>query len=227
VTAALLGIETVLLVLLGLLVVGLLRSHAEILRRLETLTGGAVPQPPRLAAGSAEARAAVDLDGTTPSGGRRRISTAPGAPNTLLAFLTSGCSSCAQLLDALGDGPPALPGGARLVVVAKDASLERRKRFAAVEAVVDVLMSSQAWTDYDVPGSPYFVYVEGASGSVAGEGSTTRWEQIAGLLGDSLNDLDDSGPSRLAAADMRLDTAGIGPGDPSLYPSRGHGDDES
>lgn len=50
-TQALLGGETVLLVLISLLVVGLLRSHAEILRRLESQGVTPVPRPPETGVG--------------------------------------------------------------------------------------------------------------------------------------------------------------------------------
>ena len=48
----LVAVETLVLVLLALLVVGLLRSHAEILRRLDELGRGAAAQP-RAAVGPA------------------------------------------------------------------------------------------------------------------------------------------------------------------------------
>ena len=70
---ALVSVETVLLVLLVVLVAGLLRSHAEILRRLgpasdaQADAGAAVPEPPARARRVAELRAAP-LVGTTPDG---------------------------------------------------------------------------------------------------------------------------------------------------------------
>jgi hypothetical protein len=74
VTTAVLIIESVVLVLLTLLVAGLLRSHAEILRRLHALGAGLDPdtlatpvslsRPVDLRAGdSGEFGATVDLDG--------------------------------------------------------------------------------------------------------------------------------------------------------------------
>ena len=44
-----------------------------------------------------------------------------------------------------------------------------------------VIQSSAAWLDYDIPGSPYFVYVE--AGQVTGEGSATTWPQVRDLMG--------------------------------------------
>ena len=40
------------------------------------------------------------------------------------------------------------------------------------------IMSSQAWADYEVPGSPYFLLIE--DGRVTGEGSGTTWQQVRG-----------------------------------------------
>ena len=37
-----------------------------------------------------------------------------------------------------------------------------------------VVMSSEAWDAYGVPGSPYFVYIDGATGSIVGEGHRAR-----------------------------------------------------
>ena len=78
--AALVSVETVLLVLLVVLVAALLRSHAEILRRLGP--EGAGPPAPRRAAGRLRAprRAAPELAGVTPTGDaiKLRSSAAPG-----------------------------------------------------------------------------------------------------------------------------------------------------
>lgn len=199
--AILVGTETVLLVLLALLVLGLLRSHAEILRRLN---GGAQPSPLPAPGTRATGKRAVDVAGRTPSGDARVVA-AVGA-DTLLAFLDSGCSSCAALLDELErrGAPAGLP---RLVVVAKDADEERPRRFAAAARDTLVVMSSQAWRDYAVPGSPYFVYVDGARGLVVGEGSAPRWDRVAELV----TEMRDDAP---------LTASGIAPGDSSLYPSR-------
>jgi hypothetical protein len=70
VTVAIVSVETVLLVLLLVLVAGLLRSHAEILRRLETAgsagddASGLTPSPPQREPGAE----AVALAGPTPEG---------------------------------------------------------------------------------------------------------------------------------------------------------------
>lgn len=214
-TDVLVGAETLLLVLVSLFLVALLRSHAEILRRLELIDGtSALPQP-REARGAV--RPAPDLLGTTPDGGARRISLRPGGPDTLLAFLSTGCSTCGRLLDALESSSPPLPPATRLVVVTKDREVERVRRLRAASGAVEVVMSSAAWTDYGAPGSPFFVHVDGATGTVAGEGSAGTWEQVADLLTDALDDHRDA----VAAPriDATLEAAGIGPGHASLHPA--------
>jgi hypothetical protein len=216
---ALVAVETLLLALLALLVAGLLRSHAEILRRLAALGAGDEESAfePGLARPRADTPAAHDLAGATLAGEVRTVSVA-GEGGTLLAFLTSGCSICHEFWTAFADGRP-LPGGARLVVVTKDAHEERPRRLARLAPPgVTVLLSSQAWEDYRVPVAPYFVHVAG--GRVLGEGSAREWAQLRSLFGDAVEDAATSGRStaeRALRVEHDLRSAGIGPGDPSLY----------
>jgi hypothetical protein len=72
-------------------------------------------------------------------------------------------------------------------------------------------MSSQAWEDYAVPGSPYFVLVE--DGAVRGEGVATTWQALAALVGDAIEEQREA-----RSIDERLTAAGIDPEHPSLYP---------
>ena len=225
---ALVACETVLLVLLSILVVGLLRSHAEILRRLgrpEADEGEALP--PASAADSG-ARAADDVAGVTPAGDAIQVGLGPGAPTTLLAFLGSGCSSCHELWEGLAPERRDLPGDLRVVVVAQDPSRESPSRLRRLSPPdLPVVMSSAAWEHYGVPGSPYFVLVDGPSGRVSGEGAAVGWPELTSLLRDARADAaagaDDgtgaSGAERARRAERTLARAGIGPGHPSLYPS--------
>ena len=94
--AQIVAVQAVAIVLLGLLVVGLLRSHAEILRKLHELGAGldpdaapgvtsAVPAPVRRTASTG-----FDLSGTTPGDEAVRIGVVGARQSTLLAFLSSG-----------------------------------------------------------------------------------------------------------------------------------------
>jgi hypothetical protein len=223
VTTTLLAIETVVLVLLTILVAGLLRSHAEILKRLHALGAGLdgdAPGPQSLAISTLPRtpehrgfRAAADVDGTGLRDDVVHVSVVGTRHRTLLAFLTSGCVTCQGFWNELGD-PRALrlPDDLRLVVVAKDAheeSISALRRLAPSH--LTVVLSSAAWEAYGVPGSPYFVLVDGPDGRVRGEGTGTRWEQVWNLLRQASDD------SREQLIDHELLANGVAPGDPSLY----------
>jgi hypothetical protein len=69
-------------------------------------------------------------------------------------------------------------------------------------------MSSHAWEDYAVPGTPYFVLIE--EGMVRGEGVATTWDALASLVGEAIDEQ--------RGIEERLAAAGIGADHPSLYP---------
>lgn len=205
--------ETLLLAVVGLFVVALLRSHAEILRRLERLgPESALPRPEEARVATQRAH---DLEGATPDGGARRIVLAPG-PDTLLAFLSTGCSTCLRLLETLGEAH--LPAGLRLVIVCKDRRVERLRTLLPLLESADAVMSSAAWESYAVPGSPYFVHVDGSSGEIVGEGSAGAWEQVVGLILDAADEGAAPDVADRSRIDDALEEAGITPGHPSLHP---------
>ena len=94
-------------------------------------------------------------------------------------------------------------------------------------------MSTEAWGEYEVPGSPFFVLVDGPSGRRIGEGVANHFHQVAELVRRAEVDARSfapgsrsrayaeglDGPARELANDRELMAAGILPGDPSLYPS--------
>ena len=207
--------EGVAILLLGVLVLGLLRSHAQILRALHDLGAGlaledqpgaaspAGPVPVTLERGVVpatrpEGTAAQPVVGTDLTGGAVVVDVLARPSRTLLAFLSSGCSVCQGFWEEFAAGQVDVPGGARLVVVVKGAEEEspaQLRRLAgaspapgAAGALVPVVQSSAAWADYAVPGSPYFVYV--LDGSVVGEGSSTTWGQVRDLMGQAVGDAD-------------------------------------
>lgn len=195
-------LDTVVLALLCLLVVGLLRSHAELLRRTglaersepdltssgtdgDLLLSPSLPHPRE--AGSLEA---LDVTGEDLEGNIRKITVRGSRDSgTLLAFLTSGCLGCMGFWEEMKTGPPPLPEGVRLVVLTKDSNLESPSRLRDLAPEhVEVLMSSSAWREYHVPGAPYFIHVDAASGEVHSEGSASSWEQVGSLLRDAARD---------------------------------------
>jgi hypothetical protein len=225
-------VEGLAVVLLGILVVGLLRSHAEILRRLHDLDDGGEDNAP---GNWQTVQITPRGDGVTgtPAPSLRGISLNDesveiglvGAPyNTVLAFLSSTCYTCEPFWDELAAGAVA-PGGARIIVVVQGGDSVARLRKLAGSTLL-VIRSDDAWTDFQVPGSPYFVYVDGATGRVAGEGAASTWSQICDLLSQATQVSPDAGMpptdadhrDNAARIDAELLAAGIGPGHTSLYP---------
>jgi hypothetical protein len=219
---ALVAVETVLLVLLVVLVAGLLRSHAEILRRLGPAGEDAhspLPEPPRTARSTEQAVPAA-LVGVTPDGDPVTLAfDGVRSRSTLLAFLTTGCGTCAGFWGSLGE--QRLPAGLQTVIVTHGTERERPARLRELAPDrVPVVMSSRAWSDYGVPGSPYFVLVDGV---IRGEGVAGTWDALSSLIADAIEDereaeRADAGTRRARHAEDTLAAAGIGPGHPSLYP---------
>jgi hypothetical protein len=214
---AVVTVETLLLVLLVLLVGGLLRSHAEILRRLDELQPGGTAT----AAPARTSTAAHDVSGVSLGGDAMHVGVTRPGTATLLAFLTSGCGTCAEFWDAFADPRTRLPEGVGLLVVTKDPSHESAVRLRELApSGVRVVMSSRAWVDYDVPASPYFVHIDGG-GRLAGEGTAQRLDQVLSLLADATDDLagGEGSADRALRVERELATAGIGPDHPSLRPA--------
>jgi hypothetical protein len=260
---ALAVVLSAIVLLLGVLVAGLLRSHADILKALHDLgvgvgepgavhdhgpadqagaagagPGGGVRVPLTMGPplpGERSSTSAPPVAGVTPRGDALAVTVAGGERLTLLAFLSSGCATCAgfwrafQTPDALG-----LPAHTRLVVVTKGPEMEIPAEVAAqAPEGLPVVMSTEAWGDYEVPGSPFFVLIDGASGRRIGEGVANHFEQVIELvrraesdtrsfsLGSRSRSYADGldGPGRELENDRELIRAGVMPGDPSLYPS--------
>ncbi|MBA3266917.1 MAG: hypothetical protein H0T70_01480 [Acidimicrobiia bacterium] len=233
-------IEAVAIVGLGVLVFGLLRSHAEILHRLHSLGAGLDPdaEPPlavRRPRPGPSASDGADVTGITVDDEPVSVGVVGARHDTLLAFLTTGCLTCVGFWDTFRDHRRLpIPGGARLVVVVKGPDQESQSRLLELTAHdAPVVRSNDAWTDYRVPVAPYFAYVDGPSGKVVGEGAGQSWKQVTSLLEQALADAEAAGgPPRHAASprpprdvvdtetrsDRDLAEAGILPGHPSLYP---------
>ncbi len=246
--SALIVLEALVIALLAVLVYGLLRSHAEILRALHdlgvNLDDDAAPStfrrrpaddadPSRAAdehehehehqhghghghdarpSGVAEAvrptespaalGQAVDLIGRTPNGETALIAVVGVAQPTLLAFLSSGCQTCADFWNAFGGGIDLTLDGReiRVVVVTKGHDEESPGAVAELApAEVTTVMSTEAYVEYGVPVSPYFVLAEAHSGRIVGEGAARSFGQLAGLLERAVAD----GGSGLSASRTR------------------------
>ena len=208
--------------LLGLLVAGLLRSHADILKALHDL-GEGVDQEHQHAAPSRRLQTqpgvpepreggtvrAFDVAGVDPFGAAASAAIAGTGRLSLVAFLSSSCLTCRTFWEAFADPRIEVPGDARLVIVTKgpEAESESALRRLTPKAVTTIL-SSDAWLDYEIPVAPYFVLVDGVTDAIVGEGAATSWDQVRNLMGQALADagiaaergrLVTSGPRALAA----------------------------
>jgi hypothetical protein len=233
--------------LLAVLVAGLLRSHAEIIRALHGMGVDLSPSPPasrvstpvslapRPTPARPDASDVMDLAGASPTGEALSIAVRSVRHDTLIAFLTSGCHTCRNFWDAFRTGTPDVPGGARLVVVTRGAEAESPGAIAELGGRrLPVIMSTEVWEHYDIPAAPYFVYVSGPAAKVVGEGTAETWEQVRTLVSNAVADgTTNPVPASLNAlrkkpradaeredrVDHELSGAGILPGDPRLHPN--------
>lgn len=220
--------QGVAIVLLTVVVLGLLRSHGEVLRTLHEVGAGlgdsdvATPPPPpaRLKA-PARAVAAQPVVGTT-LGGEAGAWAFGNGRNTLLAFLSSGCEACQPFWQEFGNRSQPYDDLDVLVVAnpeVEDAGLLKR----LAPSSFPVVLSQQAWLDFEVPGSPHFVLVDGHTGLVTGEGTAPDWNRLLSFLGRAGSRAGSRGGRRRARSgteadvDRALAGAGIDEGDPRLY----------
>ena len=187
----------VVVALVVVLLAGVLRSHAEILRALHDVgiyvdgrdqptsqarvgapgspgTADADEGLPATASGPAPAH----VSGTTPEGELVSLELHGRREPTLLAFLTTGCVTCLTFWEALAT--ERLPGF-RVVVLTRSEDAESPGAVAELAPKgVTTLLSTAAWEDFGVPGAPYFIHVE--DGRMVGEGVATSWEQLVRML---------------------------------------------
>lgn len=212
--------EGVAIAVLALLVAGLLRSHAEILRSLHDLGAGVDPQNDERPVHASRVtalrpdEAAHDLTGTRLDGTAVAVSVVGAPRDSLLVFLSSGCLSCRPFWDALRSDS-VLPPDLRAVVVVQDEDSRHRLRELAGDEL-DVVVSSAAWSEYAVPGSPHVVLVNGPTGRVVGEGTGHDLGQVLDLLAQAGEADSRDNAQRI---DRELAAVGIGAGHPSLHPS--------
>ena len=218
---------TAIVLLLAVLVAGLLRSHADILKALHDLGVGVgdpvgppvgrhsrvddhdSPQGAPLVIGpplpaERSSTSAPTIAGVAPNGDAVAVAPASGGALTLLAFLSSGCRTCGTFWSSFHDlDHMGFPEDTRLVAVTKGPELEAPGVVAEVASPgLVVVMSTQAWSDYEVPGSPFFVLVDGVSGRRIGEGVANQLAQVAELVRRAALD-DRQGKSQLRSRPRR------------------------
>lgn len=222
---AVIVIEAAVIVLLLILVAGLLRSHAEILRQLHQLSthgdGLETTRPRTPPATKLEMVPTAQISGTDPGGALRTVSLQHGRGNTLLAFLSSGCLSCQAFWEALkGDFDTPTPD-TRVVVVTKGPASESVSRIGELAPQqVPLIMSDEVWDQFRVPATPYFLMVDG-QGRILGEGSAASWRRLLRLFRRAVADAQHPAHldtrSREEYTDSRLSGAGVESEDPTLY----------
>lgn len=228
-TALVVGL-TVAVALLGMLVAGLLRGHADVLRALHRLGVDMDPAAPagrpagsvsvaapgvRPTPGRPDAGDVMDLTGVTPAGDAISLAVGGVRHDTLVAFLTSGCATCRAFWDAFRSGMLDVPGGARLVAVTRGPEAESPGAITGLAGTTPVVMSTEVWEHYDIPYAPYFVYVSGPASRVMGEGVAAGWEEVRALVANAVADgttTAETAPARRGAherssADQRRDDA--------------------
>ena len=205
---ALVLVLTFVVLLLGVLVAGLLRSHADILKALHDLGAGvgdpsrpggreghqgavdhsaravAVPFSWGRAPGRTGRVSAPTISGVTPDGDALAMTLTGHDTLTLVAFLSSGCATCAGFWEALQSPHElGLPEDIRLLVVTKGPELRDRGRSQGegarttgghhVHRGLGGLRSTRI---------PFFVLVDGASARRIGEGVANHFSQVTELV---------------------------------------------
>lgn len=218
-------IEAIVILLLLILMAGLLKSHAEILRQLnrlgvgEDVLGGNVS--PALKGAGMEKAPTTQLSGVDPHGSPRVVTLGHGHGATLIAFLSSGCASCQVFWEKLSGDYELPTPDTRVVIVTKGAGSESPSRISELAPEgIPLVMSDDTWDVFRVPLTPYFLLVDSDS-RVLGEGSGTTWDHLLSLFRRSAADAEHPAgldtEARRRFSDERLTGSGIEPGDSALY----------
>jgi hypothetical protein len=90
---------------------------------------------------------------------------------------------------------------------------------------VDVVMSSETWSQFKVPGAPYFVVVDPLDNAIVGEGTAPDMRALNTFLSDAAGErrwdrekrADRTDADREKMVDDELRRAGLHPGDSRLH----------
>lgn len=227
----------IVVVFLLILLVGLMRSHADVLRKLDSLgvrldgnpsPSSSIQLSPRTQA-VGERITTTEISGVTPDGDSVVVSLETGDKPTLIGFLSTTCSSCTVFWERFTSSVVELSSGLyRVVLVTLGPGEESPTRAASLRrGSADAIMSSSGWAAFEVPGAPYFALIN--DGQLLGEGTAATVEALEQFLHDASGDLSwdqKRGPDRTdrdreLLVDEELRAAGIEPGDHRLYHSPG------
>jgi hypothetical protein len=236
---------TVVVAVQTLFVLGLLRSHADLLARVAQLAEreparAAEPSPTAMPEGVVPAPATLEqtvvrsIEGLDHELEPYRLAVRDvSTPYLLVAFLSTSCFSCLDIWrDVIegGEAASTVDAGddtASLLIVLKAREYENLGKATALarETPVPVLLSGSAWEELDVPGSPYFALIATGEERVVGAGSAQSWHQLKSLASDGMLELSlatkpssNGGGYRsiIEREDDDLARAGIHPGHSSL-----------
>ena len=133
---------------------------------------------------SARRLPSLRMSGTSP-GGRSVEVTLDAAGRTLVAFLAAHCDGCEAFWRGLGahDGE-LLPPGLACVVVTRSAQAVEASQIGRLAADIrcPVVMSDEAWTQFQVMSYPVFVLVDGPSHSVVAETVAFSWDDVTKMV---------------------------------------------
>jgi len=128
----------------------------------------------------------------SPEGRRLEVRLADCGPLVLLAFLTTHCDGCDEFWSGTGDPVVGtLPTSVSTVVVTKGPETvdpDEVARVASGRGDVPVIMSDEAWADYQVMGYPFFVLVDATDRCVVGETVGFGWADIADMIHSAIGE---------------------------------------
>ena len=174
--------------LLTLLVIGLLRSYADLVKALHDAgiriePSDDSPTPTGSFSHTHNGSQASPVTGSTLEGGVRSVAVSGGTGLLLLAFLSSGCGTCMEFWRVLrSEG--AIPGlDADVVAITREPAREEPAKLSELAGdKVQVVMSEETWAAYDPPVTPHFVLIDRSTGSIIGEGSSPNPDSLVALL---------------------------------------------
>ena len=133
-----------------------------------------------------EGRTAHDVTGTSPAGLPVEFRIHHLDRPALLAFLSTHCDGCDEYWSGFGhtDGGPWLHSVSPAIVTRGPESIDPSAVQEAAAGVLEVpvIMSDQAWIDYQVLGYPFFVLIDPESRTVLGETVGFGWADVIAMI---------------------------------------------
>jgi hypothetical protein len=126
-----------------------------------------------------------DVEGTTPAGEALVVTVNDSEHKTLLAFLAVGCGTCAHFWQELGTDHAAEFAAHRtkvVLVTRGPGHVDPEVVSAAAPPQHLTIMSSQAWEQYGVPWTPYFILIDGRTSTILAEGTAQSLDEVLTLL---------------------------------------------